>query len=485
LFCLPFGFSYLALHIATLVLGLMGLAFLYASMREMRGSRPMALFAALTLAVDPLYFDLANSFMTDVPFVALMMISTYALIRGLNRMSLSWLMVGIFFAVLTILLRQVGIALLIAFAVAWPLRKGVSASSILTGIMLVLFGVGLHFTFQHWLIVTGRAHVFMAGVQAMLPRSLSAFIGTSIRYSIFVLPYVGAALVPYVLAAKIWQTRDQQTRSIRSTILLAAVPVVLFALLWWKQDTLPVLGNVLMETGLGPLTQRDTYLLHINLPPVPSLVAGIWLAMSALGVAAALWVLMRAASAARVVAGNILARRQSATDSAWIFILTLTVTYWATILVLVNGNGYFFDRYLLPLVPLGLLLVPAAVPDRPPPAWRWLVAGLPLLSFAIVSVTATHDYLAWNRARWAMLGDLMDRSGIPAEKIDGGYEFNGSVLYDPDLHPPKTKSYWWVRDDEYVLASGPMQGYDVVGQTPVDRWLPIGPAAVLALHRRP
>jgi len=69
---LPFGFSYLALHVSSLALGLVGLAFLYASVREMGGSRPMALFAALTLAVDPLYFDLANSFMTDVPFVALM-----------------------------------------------------------------------------------------------------------------------------------------------------------------------------------------------------------------------------------------------------------------------------------------------------------------------------------------------------------------------------------------------------------------------------
>jgi hypothetical protein len=37
LFCVPFGFSYLALHVSTLVLGLVGLTFLYASMRELGG----------------------------------------------------------------------------------------------------------------------------------------------------------------------------------------------------------------------------------------------------------------------------------------------------------------------------------------------------------------------------------------------------------------------------------------------------------------
>ena len=267
--------------------------------------------------------------------------------------------------------------------------------------------------------------------------------------------------------------------------MLIAVPAVLFAALWWKQDTLPVLGNVLMETGLGPLTQRDTHLLLINLPPVPSVVAGIWLVMTAFGVAAALWVLLRAATAGRAIFGNVLAGRQGDTDSAWIFVLMLTATYWATILVLVSGNGYFFDRYLLPLVPLGILLVPATVAERPPAAWRGFVAGLPLLAFAFVSVTATHDYLAWNRTRWAILRELTTRSEVPAEKIDGGYEFNGSVMYDPNVRPPKSKSYWWVRDDEYVLASGPMEGYAVMAQRAVDRWLPFGPEAVLVLHRQP
>ena len=143
LFCLPFGFSYIALHVSTLVLGLAGLAFFYGSVREMGGSRPIALFATLTLAVDPLFFDLANSFMTDVPFVSLMAIATYAFIRGLRRPSLSWLVVGIVGAMVTILLRQVGIALLLAFAVAWPVRRGVSSLSVLTGIVLVCLGVRL------------------------------------------------------------------------------------------------------------------------------------------------------------------------------------------------------------------------------------------------------------------------------------------------------------------------------------------------------
>src|SRR5207244_2431330 len=81
-----------------------------------------------------------------------------------------------------------------------------------------------------------------------------------------------------------------------------------------------------------------------------------------------------------------------------------------------------FDRYLLPLLPmLAVILVP---PDRGERVGRrtWVAAALALFALAAYAIAGTHDYLAWNRARWEALGQLAG-DGVAANRIDGGLEF--------------------------------------------------------------
>src|SRR4029077_12993661 len=83
-FCVPFGFSYTALRISTLTLGLIGLGFCHALQRENGVDPRLALVSTIALAVHPLWLDLANGFMTDVPFAALMLAAVYFLVRFLR-----------------------------------------------------------------------------------------------------------------------------------------------------------------------------------------------------------------------------------------------------------------------------------------------------------------------------------------------------------------------------------------------------------------
>ncbi len=69
LFCLPFGFSFTALRVSTLVLGLVGILATYGIVRQLGAGARFALLAAALVAGNPLYFALANTFMTDVPFL--------------------------------------------------------------------------------------------------------------------------------------------------------------------------------------------------------------------------------------------------------------------------------------------------------------------------------------------------------------------------------------------------------------------------------
>jgi hypothetical protein len=107
-----------------------------------------------------------------------------------------------------------------------------------------------------------------------------------------------------------------------------------------------------------------------------------------------------------------------------------------------------------------------------------------LLFFAFFSVATTRDYFSWNRARWTALHDLMAEENVSATRIDGGFEFNGLYLYRPESHrEDPSKSWWWVTDDEYLVALGEVPGYTVVRKYPFTRLLPPEENNIFVLHR--
>src|SRR5205823_11305274 len=82
LFCLPFGFSFLALRLSTLTLAAIGVVASYFLLREIRVNRHVALLGACILALNPFYFSLSVTFMTDVPFCAVSMLSLLFFVRA-------------------------------------------------------------------------------------------------------------------------------------------------------------------------------------------------------------------------------------------------------------------------------------------------------------------------------------------------------------------------------------------------------------------
>ena len=101
---------------------------------------------------------------------------------------------------------------------------------------------------------------------------------------------------------------------------------------------------------------------------------------------------------------------------------------------------------------------------------------------AMFTVVATRDYLEWNRTRWVATSALL-AAGVPRTSIDGGYEFNGWLGYDPGYQRKQGKSPWWVTDDEYVIASGPMPGYSAFRAYPFWRLLAGRESEVVVLRR--
>ena len=123
LFCLPAGFSFTALRASSLVASFLGVLGCYSLVRHVGRPRWCAMVAAVLLAFNPIYYALANTFMTDSVFTAAIALAALFFARNLRTGSDLDLLLATAIAVVATLSRQLAIAVPIAFA---PCRAGVA-----------------------------------------------------------------------------------------------------------------------------------------------------------------------------------------------------------------------------------------------------------------------------------------------------------------------------------------------------------------------
>lgn len=466
--CSLFGFSFTVLRVSTVVLATLGVVGFHQLLRELgvRG-RPLAFGTAL-FALNPLYVNLAFTFMTDVPFTALVVWSGYAYVRALRERRLALLVWGGAAAAAGILVRQHGILIAVAAALAcaampeWPVRRRLQAA-----VAALVLPVAVFLVFHLWLLgVTGIPQGYGSRLGQLGDVNLAGMINCGFRG----LAYLGLFLVPLTCTLA-----GALLRSHRGHVIAwGGVLGVLAAALFVREGALMFyLTNVLYDLGLGALTLRDTLFLGYAPPLHLGLVLAVPLTVLALGGAALLGAAWTSA-----------ARRRDGGSTLFLQ-LAAGLLFAATLL----QSRYYLDRHLLAVVPFAIAAVVAMHPVRTVP--RSAMVLLVLLTW--YAVAGTHDYLAWNRARFRGLDALLAQ-GVPATAIDGGVEFNAWYL-SPTLgtwpsdreartgQPASVRSWWWVVDDEYVASFRPLAGYRVVETLPFRRWLVPGAGEVLILRR--
>ncbi len=113
--------------------------------------------------------------------------------------------------------------------------------------------------------------------------------------------------------------------------------------------------------------------------------------------------------------------------------------------------GLAFDRYMLPLVPLLMLVVLLQFGwhRRPVPLIAWCC----LLLFSCYGIVTTHDYSAAVRARLAV-ADELETTGISRDQISAGFEYDGwtqversgyvrVVRFQDSLTDDRRKGFWF------------------------------------------
>jgi len=495
--------SFTVLRASVLVLGLLGVLAAFKLSREAAVPLPLALLGAVLLIVNPVYFTMSHTFMTDVPFFSFSAMSLLFLARAVNQDKVKDIAAGTVLLVLALLIRQLGFAIAIAYALAYMAGRRLSLSTVVRASLPLLACLFVQLSFRAWLDANNQLpamhgyqieqikHAFSLSVLDIATVFELNVFKTLLSLALFLLPLI--VLIFFYLNEKI----DAVTALLLviGTLLLyyslRLAGMQLFLLQSDMQGAFGFGGNILNAFGVGPSLQYGA----VGYSPQYRIAVGYcWLFVGLLVVFAAGLMLHFLYVAVRDLWIN-----RSGIISTWfsgkaegIGRIRLYILFGATTLIYCVPTFLLptlYDRYLLlPMLTVSLLMqLKVAATVKLPHSKAGMVVLMTALA-AIVTSLATHDYLAWNRVRWAALDHLVHWQGVVPERIDGGFEFNGMYLFSKDHLKPVSKG-WWVVDNEYLIAFSPVyfvrvKGYKVEASYPIDAYLPFSPRNIYVLHRK-
>ncbi len=467
LWCSFTGFSFETLRFSTLLISVIGMIFFYISMIEISPNRFARILLFFVIALNPVYFLLSNTFMTDVPFCAVSMIGLYYYMKYFHTRSTKFLVLAFGFSILSAFFRQIGIFFILSYAILALWEKDKSwLIRVYPIILLILVACGL-IIFQKS-ILSPAVSPFMNNIRMerlFESLSLQKLFGLPAFFKALgmVLIYMGLFLSPVILyfAPNISALVKNKKQF---NLIFLIIAVTIFLLLLIAHKLLPFRPNILWSYGLGPATLRDVDTLFI--PSIPQIPLVIWALLTFIGISSGMllgYFLFRFCS-------RFVRRVKVNTETIFSFenFLILSVILLFLPLCLME----FYDRYLLIFLPLfGLMLLRRFGQNDFFVSKLFINASILLITVIVFfTITASHDYFAMQRTKWRLLDFTMNELHVNPESIDGGFEFNGWYCFDPNYTVSPNKTYW-VKDDSFLLTFGCLKDYKIIKSESYSSWL--------------
>jgi hypothetical protein len=487
LFTSVFGYSLTVLRASVLVIGIAGSAALLVLLRATGLSRSAAVCGTLALTGNPLFLSQCFSYMSDVTFASLMIFALAWLHYAATRRAVWPLAIGLLFSLAGILARQIGVVVPIAFLCAVCVAP---RSAWLGRMRAFLLVVGLvvvpWLTYEFALSYLGStpltAHPVVRNI-FMNPaeKGLMDYAVFSVASVGVLIAYVGFFTSPVLVLRwdELWDFRAYRWFVAGMATAVAVLEVALLS--GWVDIPVSFHRNVVFDFGVGPVLLKDVYFLGImrgpTLPQTVYILIVGWAVLSAGGLLL---------TGTRWIRSTLFDRSPDRVDNPNGFIANLAgiaACGYAAIVVLTT----FHDRYLMPLCILVLVwLVAGRASDRTRSLpWSRLAAGYALVTaVGLFSIWGVHDFMSMKRSLARAHDFVVKDLAIPPCSGDGGFEFNGYHCYEKGFSPIPGLSWWWVKQEAFLITLGPLPGYEVSRTFPFSRMFgPPGAVHVLIPRR--
>ena len=474
-FCKIFGFSFLMLRILSATIGLMGILFSYKTLRLLNIPVQTSFFISILLLSNPLFFSLSNSFMTDIYFYSFSVISFFFIVKCLNDGKLIWLILVTLFIITATMVRQIGVLITIPFLIVFLIRFGYrdirTVLKAITPFALTL--IALLF-FNDWLNQTNK----QVTTYFSIGTAVSEMGFKTLEHLFYRIGTAGMTLGFFLFPLLILNLSDFKKSFLKKENRISLILTVVFIIPLVRAWTNIPFGNIFYDLGLGPKLLKDTYLLGIN--SFPTLQNTGLLILRSICLIGGILLYYQCFNFIFKMKFFIKEKTDLPVHHYFkLFSLLLILFLSASFAI----PDFFFDRYLIQLLFLiSVVLIPLKhnlLRSKYTLRFSYILISL----FIVFSVTATHDYFSWNRARWKGLDYLTKNKKIYPSEIDGGFEFNGwhqTGIYEEN----QTKSWWFVNQDTYIIAFGPIDGYNVIKMIPYRQHISFRTGHIYILEKR-
>jgi hypothetical protein len=413
LFIKAFGFSFTVVRLSMLPVTLACIYLFHASLVRFGIRGRNAVLGVLTLGLSPIFLPMAAGYMTDVAGLFVILLCLYLCQRAVaaqsDRATVLWLCCAALGNVAGGTVRQIAWlgALVMVPSTTWLLRRrrGVVATGISLWVMSIL-GV---LACLHWWNrqpYSVPEHILQGPVTAHMVHHV---VGILIKSFLCLLLLLYPILVAWLPAAR----RLNRAAAVR----VGSGILVLTAFLWkvktrddWLAPWLVhVIQSLMRRIGAPGVTETPW--------PLP-----VRVAISVLVFAAAFIVV-------EVLLSKFQSRSRSSSGLEPVIrqdLLWLLGPFSLSYIVMLLPRALYamvYDRYLLGLMPLGIILLIRLyqrVAKDDLPAICFLMLG----AFGLFSIAGTHDWFALNRARIVAVEEI-HATGVPKTAIRGAFEYDG------------------------------------------------------------
>lgn len=468
------GYSVANLRLLMFLFGF-GVLYYVTKLLRFSGTERWGKYVALMLICSSSIFTLSSlHFITDVPFLCLLMCGLYLLadIDSSNEKR-TLILCSVVFSY-AMLIRDVAILMPFSYVLVCVIEEYINKRVIripklrywLPFITCVLVYIFWRTWLEFWHGVPALQNLHLSRMLSMV-LSPYLFVKTSIRNAIWTSVFIGWTFLP--LSIILFRSVSRRIQVMSAIMFFVGV---ISCIVMYTMNT-KSLGSI-SYMALGSMFPQDNALNSTQSQSVLSIVinsiviSSVPFALASFTVTASVF-----SKTLRTIISNVEPQNSKGglpLSPRFKRIAMLAFVYMILYYFLLNMQ-WILDRYYLPIIVLIILIILPVIELKKLPTM--LISSVTIICIKLVlTISYSHDVFADLRAREKAISYVSRKYSANSHQIDAGFSYGAMHNYDYYFTQKPGKNWWWVHDDKYLITKQRIDNRSIDTTICIGSWLP-------------